>query len=115
MTLTSAHNLSNAERKAATATARKALDDAGLKDAPLLVGTGGGSVQTTVELTREAAEAGASHAIVILPGGSRRISCPTLTLGYFSFAISKDREAILAFFNGVMDKSPIPVMIYNFP
>jgi len=67
--LTTAHHLSNAERKAATATARKALDDAGMKDAPLLVGTGGGSLQTTVELTQEAADAGASHAIVILPGG----------------------------------------------
>ena len=49
-------------------TARKALDDAGLQDAPLLVGTGGGSLQTTLELTQEAADAGASHAIVILPG-----------------------------------------------
>jgi hypothetical protein len=71
--LTAAHNLSSAERKAATATARKALDDAGLQDAPLLVGTGGGSVQTTLELTREAAEAGASHAIVILPGAPERL------------------------------------------
>jgi dihydrodipicolinate synthase/N-acetylneuraminate lyase len=62
--------LSNAERAAATKTARKALDDAGLQDAPLLVGTGGGSLQTTVELTQEAADAGASHAIVILPGDS---------------------------------------------
>ena len=26
-----------------------------------------------------------------------------------------DRSAILAFFNGVMDRSPIPVIIYNFP
>jgi len=26
-----------------------------------------------------------------------------------------DREAILSFFRGVMDSSPIPVMIYNFP
>lgn len=82
----------------------------------MLVGTGGGSVQTTLELTREAAEAGASHAIVILPGeSSSNPPRPPLTPGYFSFAIAKDREAILGFFNGVMDKSPLPVMIYNFP
>jgi dihydrodipicolinate synthase/N-acetylneuraminate lyase len=65
-----ASHLSNAERKACTSTARKALDDAGLSDHALLVGTGGGSLQTTVEFTKEAAEAGASHAIVILPGES---------------------------------------------
>ena len=26
-----------------------------------------------------------------------------------------DKDAIKAFFKGVMDESPIPVMIYNFP
>jgi dihydrodipicolinate synthase/N-acetylneuraminate lyase len=66
--LTSASHLSNAERIASIKTARKALDSNDLKEAPLLVGTGGGSLQTTVELTQEAADAGASHAIVILPG-----------------------------------------------
>ena len=63
-----ASQMSNAERKAATATGRKALDAAGLTDAPLCVGTGGGSAQTTIELCKEAAEAGASHALVICPG-----------------------------------------------
>ena len=29
--------------------------------------------------------------------------------------MGRDRAAILAFFNQVMDKSPLPVMIYNFP
>ncbi|ORX35393.1 dihydrodipicolinate synthase [Kockovaella imperatae] len=94
--------MSNAERKAAAATGRKALDEAGLKDAPLCVGTGGGSAQTTIELCKEAAEAGASHALVICPG-------------YFAFAMGQQRQAILGFFKAVFDKSPIPVMIYNFP
>lgn len=97
-----ASHLSPAERKACVITARKALDDNGLQDAPLCVGTGGGSTPTTVELTKDAAEAGASHALVICPG-------------YFAFSMRDDRASILAFFNGVMDKSPIPVMIYNFP
>lgn len=35
--------------------------------------------------------------------------------GYFSFAMRNDRKAILDFFKGVMDRSPLPVMIYNFP
>jgi hypothetical protein len=29
--------------------------------------------------------------------------------------MGRDRAAIIAFFNAVMDKSPLPVMIYNFP
>jgi dihydrodipicolinate synthase/N-acetylneuraminate lyase len=29
--------------------------------------------------------------------------------------MAKDRKAILDFFKGVMDRSPLPVMIYNFP
>ncbi|ORY35772.1 dihydrodipicolinate synthase [Naematelia encephala] len=97
-----ASHMSHSERKAATATARKALDDAGLTDVPLCVGTGGGSLKTTIELCNDAAEAGASHCIVICPG-------------YFSFAMGRDKTAILGFFKGVFDRSPLPVMIYNFP
>jgi dihydrodipicolinate synthase/N-acetylneuraminate lyase len=29
--------------------------------------------------------------------------------------MGRDRAAIIDFFNRVMDASPIPVMIYNFP
>lgn len=29
--------------------------------------------------------------------------------------MGRDRAAIIDFFKRVMDKSPIPVMIYNFP
>ncbi|KAK8853287.1 hypothetical protein IAR55_003991 [Kwoniella newhampshirensis] len=97
-----ASHLSNEERKQATVVVRKALDDAGFSDAPLLVGTGGGSAATTIQITKEAAEAGATHSIVITPG-------------YFAFMMGKDREAIKAFFRKVFDESPIPVMIYNFP
>ncbi|GFZ48816.1 hypothetical protein JCM24511_06565 [Saitozyma sp. JCM 24511] len=97
-----ASHLTPAERKACVVTARKALDDAGFTNEPLMVGTGGGSAGITIELTKEAAEAGATHAIVICPG-------------YFSFAMGRDRVALLDFFKRVMDASPIPVLIYNFP
>ncbi|TYJ57923.1 hypothetical protein B9479_001278 [Cryptococcus floricola] len=97
-----ASHLSTEERKKCTVVVRKALDDAGFADAPLLVGTGAGSAQTTIQVTKEAAEAGASHSIVITPG-------------YFSFAMGRDRQAIKDFFIKVFDESPIPVMIYNFP
>ncbi|WWD19716.1 hypothetical protein CI109_104180 [Kwoniella shandongensis] len=97
-----ASHLSSEERREATVVVRKALDDAGFADAPLLVGTGGGSAATTIQITTEAAEAGATHSIVITPG-------------YFAFMMGRDREAIKAFFRKVFDESPIPVMIYNFP
>jgi hypothetical protein len=35
--------------------------------------------------------------------------------GYFAFAMGNDRQSILGFFKKVLDASPIPVMIYNFP
>ncbi|KGB76856.1 dihydrodipicolinate synthase [Cryptococcus deuterogattii 99/473] len=97
-----ASHLSPEERKQCTIVVRKALDDAGFVNEPLLVGTGAGSAQTTIQVTKEAAAAGASHAIVITPG-------------YFSFAMGRDRKAIKDFFRKVFDESPIPVMIYNFP
>ena len=59
-------------------------------------------MQSTISLCKEAAKAGATHALVICPG-------------YFAFAMKGDRAAIKDFFKGVMDSSPIPVMIYNFP
>lgn len=63
-----ASHLSREERRAVVATGRKALDQAGFKDEPLLVGTGGGSAITTLELTEDAAAEGATHSIVICPG-----------------------------------------------
>lgn len=97
-----ASHLSPSERRSVVETGRRALDSNGFESTPLLVGTGGGSASTTIELCKEAADAGATHAIVICPG-------------YFSFAMGRDRQAILDFFTKVMDHSPIPVMIYNFP
>ncbi|CAI6027067.1 unnamed protein product [Clonostachys chloroleuca] len=97
-----ASHLLRDERKAAIATARRALDQAGYDNAPLLAGTGGSSLQATIDLTRDAAQAGATHALVIIPG-------------YFSYAMKEDRTAIRMFFQQVMDASPLPVMLYNFP
>ncbi|WVR00115.1 hypothetical protein IAU59_007257 [Kwoniella sp. CBS 9459] len=97
-----ASHLSHEERKQATVVVRKALDDNGFQNEPLLVGTGSGSAETTIEVCKDAAAAGATHAIVITPG-------------YFAFMMGRDRKAIKDFFKKVFDNSPIPVMIYNFP
>lgn len=93
-------HLLHSERVALIHAARKALDTAGLNHVPLIVGTGTGSTRETIELTKEAAEAGADYAIVIASG-------------YFAGALAGNKEALKAFWTEISEKSPIPVMIYN--
>ncbi|KAG7092555.1 hypothetical protein E1B28_008904 [Marasmius oreades] len=97
-----AHHLSHSERVALITTARKALDSKGFFDVPLIVGTGAGSTRETLKLTVEAANVGADFAIVIASG-------------YFAGAIAGNKQALKSFWKEVSEKSPIPVMIYNYP
>ncbi|KAF7315773.1 Dihydrodipicolinate synthase [Mycena indigotica] len=97
-----ASHLNDSERSAVIRESRAALDSNGFTHVPILAGTGTGSAKETVRLCREARDAGADFAIVIPPG-------------YFNFAIGRDLAALKAFFYKVLDGSPIPVMIYNFP
>jgi 4-hydroxy-2-oxoglutarate aldolase len=93
-------HLTHSERKLLIQSARKALDSIGLNHIPIVAGTGTGSTRETIELCKEAAEAGADYAIVI-------------TSGYFAGVLANNRKAVKAFFKEVAEKSPIPVMIYN--
>lgn len=93
-------HLSHAERVKLIHAARKALDGAGFSHIPTIVGTGAGSTRETIELTNEAASAGADYAIVIVSG-------------YFAGALGGNKQALKAFFVEVAEKSPIPVIIYN--
>lgn len=95
-----AHHLSRSERTRLITAARKALDHAGFTKTPLIVGTGVGSTRETIEITREAAAAGADYSIVIASG-------------YYAGAYANNKKALKAFFSEVASKSPIPVMIYN--
>ncbi|KAK4699291.1 4-hydroxy-2-oxoglutarate aldolase, partial [Phenoliferia sp. Uapishka_3] len=97
-----ASHLSDEERVTLISSARKTLDQNGFPDLALLVGTGAGSAHQSIKLAVQAKEAGADYSILIAPG-------------YFAFAMGKNRGALKDFFTEVMDKSPIPVMIYNFP
>ncbi|KAK9454594.1 hypothetical protein V1511DRAFT_401397 [Dipodascopsis uninucleata] len=97
-----AAHLNREERVECIRVARTALNENGFESVPILAGTGTASAKDTIELTKLVAEAGADAAIVIHPG-------------YYAFAIGKDWAAIKAYFTKVMDESPIPVMIYNFP
>lgn len=95
-------HLSHSDRIALIKAAREALDDAGFPDIPIVAGTGAGSTRETVQLCKEAAEAGADYVIVITPG-------------YFAGALATNKKALKAFFTEVAEKSPIPVIIYNYP
>ncbi len=95
-----ATHLSRAERVLLIQTARKALDNIGLHDTKIIAGTGAGSTREPLELTHEAAAAGADYVLVIASG-------------YFAGALAGDREALMTFWVEVSEKSPVPVMIYN--
>lgn len=93
-----AHHLDVDERVLLIKAARAALDDAGFISTPIIAGTGLGSTRATIDITKQAASAGADYAIVI----------PS---GYYAGAL--DRAALKAFFKEVSEESPIPVMVYN--
>ncbi|RXW20898.1 hypothetical protein EST38_g4949 [Candolleomyces aberdarensis] len=101
-TMGEAIHLSHQERTLLIRTTRRVLDEAGLTDVPIVAGTGTGSTRETIELTKEAALAGADYAIVIASG-------------YFAGVLANNKQALKDFWEEVAEKSPIPVIIYNYP
>ncbi|KAK8221393.1 dihydrodipicolinate synthase [Phyllosticta capitalensis] len=92
--------LTRSERVAIVATARRAVSDLGVPDYPLVAGISAPSTKETIECAVEAAEAGASFALLLPPS-------------YWTRSITE--EALLGYYRDVASASPIPVVIYNFP
>ena len=67
---------------------------------PILAGTGTDSTRTTVELTKKAADAGATAALVLNP---------------FFFKSHLNGEALRRHYEAVADVSRIPVLLYSMP
>ncbi|CAK7231369.1 hypothetical protein SCUCBS95973_007888 [Sporothrix curviconia] len=67
---------------------------------PLMAGCGAQSVRETVDLCTEAASAGATHALILPPS-------------YYASLLGGDQ--LNEFFIAVAQRSPIPILIYNFP
>ncbi len=67
----------------------------------LIAGTGVESVRETLQLTREAAEAGYHVAMVRTP--------------HYYRSLLNNTEAQVTYFRAVADNSPLPILIYNFP
>ena len=79
---------------------RSALDEAGFKDVSVIAGCTEQSVRGTIALTKDAAGAGADHAMILPPH-------------YYRPAMTND--VIYSFYKDVADQSPIPIMMYNYP
>lgn len=93
-------HLDHAERQLVNRITRSAIDAAGRSDMPLIVGCGSQSTRETIQLCREAAESGGTHALVLPPA-------------YYGSLLPT--ELIVNHFKAVADASPIPLLIYNFP
>lgn len=88
--------LTREERKQLVSTARAAVGP----DYPLMVGVGAHSTKQSLELTQDAAAAGADYVLVLPPA-------------YFGKATSM--AVVKRFFATFAAQSPLPVVIYNFP
>ena len=91
---------SREEKVAITKATREALDDAGFESTPIIFGATEGSVRGTIELCKAAYEVGADYAMILPPS---------------YYKAQMDDESIFNYFTSVADKSPLPVIIYNYP
>ncbi|KAK4447322.1 hypothetical protein QBC34DRAFT_132008 [Podospora aff. communis PSN243] len=94
-------HLSSSERIDLVSSVRKGLDDAGFPEYPLMAGvlTSGG-IEETLQWLREYADAGAQWGLVLAPG-------------YFGAGVGQ--EGLREWYEAVADRSPIPILVYNYP
>ncbi|PKS11554.1 hypothetical protein jhhlp_003319 [Lomentospora prolificans] len=95
-------HLTHSERQLVTATTRKALNENGFRNMPIIVGCGCQSTRETIQYCREAWEAGGDYALVLPPS-------------YYAPLFAPSSQTVLQYFRDVADASPIPILIYNFP
>ena len=90
------------EKLAVTRATREALDEAGFVDTPIILGATEGSVRGTLELIRLAADktVGADYVLLLPPS---------------YFRAQMDEAAVYQYFVDVADKSPLPLVLYNYP
>ncbi|KAF2237221.1 aldolase [Viridothelium virens] len=93
-------HLTREEKTAVTRATREALDEAGFRDVPVIVGTSEQSIRGTVELCKEAAAAGGEYSLLVPPS-------------YYRYAMNED--TLYEYFTTVASASPIPIILYNYP
>ena len=93
-------HLSPTEKASVTRATREALDSAGFTHVPIIVGATEGSVRGTLNLIQEAASAGGDYVLILPPS-------------YFRGLV--DDEVVYQYFMDVADRSPLPIILYNYP
>jgi 2-keto-3-deoxy-L-rhamnonate aldolase len=94
-------HLTREERISLTTAVRQGLDKAGFPDYPLMAGVlTNGELDETLQWLDDYAKAGAQWGLVLTPG-------------YFGPAVSQ--EGLLEWYTKVADRSPIPILVYNYP
>ncbi|KAL6711671.1 hypothetical protein ACN47E_004605 [Coniothyrium glycines] len=93
-------HMSRQERIDVVAGVRKGLTAAGFPEYPIMAGTLINSIDETLEWLDDFKQAGAQWGLVLVPG-------------YFGAAASQ--EGIREWFTIVADRSPLPILIYNYP
>ncbi|KAJ6260557.1 hypothetical protein Dda_4783 [Drechslerella dactyloides] len=93
-------HLSLDEKRIVTQETRKALDEAGFPHIPIMVGASEASIRGTIELCKHSQEAGGDYVLLIPPS-------------YYRYAM--DEHALIEYFLGVADGSPLPLVLYNYP
>lgn len=94
-------HLTRQERATVTRETRSALDEAGFTNVPVIAGASENSVRGTIELCQEVAAAGGEYALIVPPS-------------YYRTAVGND-ETLYEYFTAVADRSPIPLILYNYP
>jgi 4-hydroxy-2-oxoglutarate aldolase len=97
-------HLTREERITVTSVTRGALDAAGFKDLPIIVGCGAQSTRETIQNCKDAEESGGDYVLILPPSYYKA-----------NFRTSQDDNSIYQFFRDVADESPLPVLIYNYP
>lgn len=93
-------HLTKEERILVTSTVRKAIDEAGFTEMPIVVGCAAQSVRETIDFCRDAYQAGGDYALVLPPS---------------YYKSSYKPESFVEYFQDVASGSPIPILIYNYP
>ncbi|PWY86840.1 putative 2-keto-3-deoxy-L-galactonate aldolase [Aspergillus heteromorphus CBS 117.55] len=94
-------HLTRSERQTVISETRSALVEAGFSNVPVIAGASEQSIRGTIDLCSESASAGAEYALIVPPS-------------YYRYAVGND-DTLYEFFTAVADKSPIPIILYNYP
>ncbi|KAJ2994245.1 hypothetical protein NUW58_g1608 [Xylaria curta] len=89
-----------AERNKVISATRKALNAAGHINYPIIAGVVSQQFEEAIEQLHQAKRAGAQWGVCLVPG---------------YFAIATSQQGIIDWFTAIADKSPIPILIYDYP